>query len=286
LLVYYLLIFLLYPLSLLPLPVLYVAADGLYVLLYYVVRYRRKVVGDNLLHAFPEKSPHERLAIERQFYRNFCDQWMEMLKLLTITREELNRRMPGNWEVFHALNDARINSYSLLGHTFNWEWANVACQWNAPQQFLGVYMPVKNAGVNRLLCRIRTRGGGLLVSMKAKKGLSAPTNRTFTMGLIADQNPSNLKAALWQPFMHREAPFFKGPEQLARRHKGAVVLAVMSKERRGHYRVVLKLFTDDASALPEGEVMKAYVQFLAQQLQREPANWLWSHKRWKHQRPR
>lgn len=281
---YYLLLVILYPVSLLPLSILYLLSDIAYVLLYHVAGYRKTIVWDNLRHAFPEKTEAELRTIQKKFYRSFCDQWIEFFKLLSISKEELNRRVKGNWEVFHQLYAEEKNTYALLGHTFNWEWASVACQYNCQQQFAGVYMPVDNSAFNKLLIKLRARGGGWLISMKAKKALQRLQDVRYIVGLIADQNPSDIRFGVWLPFMHREAPFFKGPEQLARRAKAAIVFAGIKKIKRGHYEVELQQYSDDASTLAEGEAMKAYVAFMEQQLREQPENWLWTHRRWKYQR--
>lgn len=283
--VYYFLLGLLFPLSLLPLPVLYLLSDIGFMVLFYVVRYRRRVVESNLRHAFPDKSLRELRWISRQFYRRFCDQWIETIKLLSIPRQELNRRVTGNWEVFRTLNDAGKNTYALLGHCFNWEWANVACSWNCPQTFAGVYLPVSNRAFDRLMYRIRSRSGSQLISMKAQKsGFEAIRNQIHIVGLIADQNPSVVAQAQWIPYMHRDAPFFKGPEMMARRAKGAVVLTRVTRQRRGYYKIELELLTEDASGMEPGAVTQAYVRFLETCLRAQPENYLWTHRRWKHQR--
>lgn len=282
---YYLLLILLYPLALLPLRVLYVLSDILFVVIFHIIGYRKEVVLDNLRHAFPEKSIREIKSIRRRFYRSFCDQWIETLKLLTITQSELNKRLTANWELLHELYAEGRNTYILLGHTFNWEWGNVAMQFNNEQQFAGVYMPSESAAVDRLIMRMRTRGGGWMISMKAKKGMQRLEGVSHIMGLIADQNPSNLNAVIWLPFMHREAPFFRGTEQMARRAKGAVVFLGIRKIRRGYYKMEMQLYAKDASTTNTGEITKAYVSFLEQQLKQQPENWMWTHRRWKHQPP-
>ncbi len=279
---YYLLLFILYPLALLPLRVLYLLSDAMFFLVFYLFGYRKELVLDNLRHAFPAKSPAELKKIRREFYRNFFDQWIETLKLLTISEKELNRRITGNWEVFHELYNEGRDAYALLGHTFNWEWANVVCQYNCRQQFAGVYMPFESQGIDKFMQRLRTRSGAWLISMKAKKGFARLQGVRYIVGLIADQNPSNLKAAAWYSFMNRPAPFFRGPEQLAQRNKAAVVFAGIEKVKRGYYKITLHRFTSDASTLPAGSVMQAYVNFMEQQLQTQPANWLWTHNRWKY----
>lgn len=282
---YYLLLAILYPLSLLPLPVLYLLSDFAFVLLYHITGYRKQVVLDNLTHAFPEKTDEELQQIMRRFYRSFCDQWIETVKLLSITKRSLNKRVKGNWEVFEALDREGKNAYALLGHTYNWEWANVACQFNAPQQFAGFYQPVSNKAFDKLMMRMRSRGGGWLISMKAiKEGFQRLQGVRHIVGMIADQNPGAPDVAMWLPFMHREAPFFKGPEQMSRRAKGAVVFAGIKKIKRGHYQITLQKIWDDASVTTAGEITKAYVDFMERQLREQPENWLWSHRRWKHKK--
>ena len=281
---YYLILILLYPLSLLPLGCLYVISDLLYVFVYKIGDYRKKITLDNLRHAFPEKSERELIGIMHRFYRNFFDQVVELIKLLSISEKELSRRVKGNWEVFKELSDEQRNTYALLGHTFNWEWVNVACQYHTEQQFAGVYMPVNSNAMNRLMTRMRTRGGGWLISMKAKKGFQRLNGVKYIVGLIADQNPSNLNGALWLPFMNREAPFFTGPEMLAKRAKAAVVFAGIKYVKRGYYEVNLQLVSKDASTLPPQELIKKYVAFMELQLQEQPENWLWTHKRWKYKK--
>ena len=278
---YYLLLFIFYPLSLLPLQVLYLLSDLFFVIVYHLLGYRRQLVYDNLQHAFPQKTETELKSIAKQFYRNFCDQWIETIKLLSISEKELNRRMAGNRQVFHQLHKEGKNTYALLGHSFNWEWANVVCQYNCEQQFYGVYMPVTNTGFDRLMQRIRTRSGAKLISMKAKRGfqqLSGP----YIVGLMADQNPPVVKAATWYSFMNRQAPFFNGPEMLAQRAKTAIIFTSIRKIRRGHYQISLHRFADDASTLAKGALMNAYVRFMEEEIKAQPANWLWTHNRWKH----
>lgn len=280
---YYLLLAVLYPLSLLPMRALYIISDVFFILVYHVTGYRRALVMENLYHAFPEKTEVELQQISKAFYRNFCDQWTETLKLLSISHRQLNKRVKGHWEVFVQLHNEGKNTYNLLGHTFNWEWYNIACQLNTPQQFFAVYMPQSSNAFDRLMQLLRKRGGGLLISMMSKKsGFQQLKGVQFITGLVADQNPPNLKSAAWLPFMNREAPFFKGPERLATKDKAAVVFTGIRKIKRGYYEVHLQKITDDASTMQTGELMQTYVSLMEQQLHEQPANWLWTHRRWKY----
>lgn len=271
-------------LALLPLGMLYGISTFAYVVIYHVLGYRKKVVWDNLKHAYPEKSDEELKQISARFYQSFCDHWIETLKLLNMPPDELNRRIEANWEVFDKLYEADKDCYALVGHTFNWEWLNVAWPTNMRQQYACFYTPVSNKGFDRLMYKIRTRTGGWQIPMNAKKGLVRLQNVRFVLGLAADQNPADIKHAKWLPFMNREAPFFQGPEKLARRSGGAVVFASITKKKRGYYKVHFELICDDASAVAQGEITTKYVQFIERQLHAQPENWLWSHRRWKHKR--
>ena len=272
-----------YPVSLLPIWVLYRLSDTVFFILYHVTGYRKEIVLDNLRNAFPEKTHAELLAIRKKNYKSFCDQWVETLKLLSISKRALDKRVEANWEVFHELHKEGKNTYALLGHTFNWEWANVACSWNVQQQFAGVFLPLSSKPFDKFMLHIRSRSGGVLISMKAlKRGLLALKGKQYILAQMADQNPSVTEVAAWLPFMNRETPFFKGTEQMARRAGAAVVFAGIKKRKRGHYKIHLQRFCDDASQVEEGQVLTSYVRFMEEQLRSQPENWMWTHRRWKY----
>lgn len=271
--------------SLLPLWLLYGLSDFAFLVIYHLMGYRKDVVRSNLSHAFPEKDAKEIEQIMRRFYRSFCDQWIETVKLMTMSQRSLNRRMKGNWELLQPLYDAGKNVYLLTGHTFNWEWANVTVACNTAFSYACVYLPLSSKSFDRLMLHIRTRLGAKMISMKGLlSGFKQLARSQYVLGLAADQNPSVVEVAEWLPFMHREAPFFRGPEQMPRRAKAAVVMIGIRKLRRGYYEATLEKLCDDASQMPEGDILKGYVQFVEKQLNRQPENWLWSHRRWKHQR--
>lgn len=282
---YYLLFSILYLVSLLPFWILYGISDTGYFILYHIFGYRKRVTLENLSHAFPEKSKTELEQIMRRFYRGFCDQWIEVVKLISISKRQLNKRVKGNWEVFAHFNDIDKNVYTLLGHQFNWELGSVATQWNVTQQFAGVYLPQSNKAFDRLMLYIRKRSGAVLVSAKEMKaGFSALQHRTYVLAFMADQSPAS-NTIKWIPFMNRPAAFFLGPEKMARRAGAAVVYAAVQKVKRGHYYVHLQVITEDASALSPGAITVQYVNLLENELRRQPENWLWTHRRWKKQPP-
>jgi KDO2-lipid IV(A) lauroyltransferase len=280
---YHLLYGVFYLVSLLPMWVLYGISDAAFFVIYHLMGYRKDVVRSNLTHAFPAKSAAEIEQIMKRFYRSFCDQWIETAKLMTMSKRALNKRIRGNWEVLQQLGAEGKNTYLLTGHTFNWEWANAAVAINVPQLYACVYLPLSSKAFDRLMLHIRTRLGPKMISMKGLlSGFKQLAGKQHILGLAADQNPSDVNVATWMSFMHREAPFFNGPEQMPRRAKAAVVLIGIRKERRGHYIATLEKLCDDASQMEQGAILKGYVSFVERQLELQPENWLWSHRRWKH----
>lgn len=284
---YYLLLIVLYPIAALPLQVLYVLSDVICFFLYRVFGYRKDVVIDNLRHAFPNKSDNEIHSICNKFYQSFCDQWVEMLKLLTISERELNKRFKGNWDLLETLRTEGKNAYVFLGHTFNWEWANVASQFNIRQQMAGVYLPIENGAFDRFVLKLRKRANGIMISMKSRKDAFAELNKVqHVLGLIADQNPSNLNNVLWVDFMHREAPFFIGSAHMARKGKAAVVLSRIKKIKRGYYKLEMQCLCDNAETIEADAITRAYVKHLEEQVTQQPENYMWTHRRWKHKNAR
>lgn len=272
----------LYLLSLLPLRVLYLLSNGVYFLIYYVFGYRRKIVMSNLGIAFPEKSEKEKLAIAKQFYKNFIDNFIETLKLLsggsrfatahfttdnTIMEQEFRK---GNRLQFH------------LGHNFNWELANVAVTSYTSYPMLVVYMPVQNKIFDKVMLKLRTvSNNALLPATDMRNAMFPYRNTQYLLALVADQVPGDPSKAYWLNFFGKPTPFMRGPERGAVAGNLSVVFGQIYKVKRGHYYLAYELCTDAAGTMAKGELTLKYVRFLERVIREHPEMWLWSHRRWK-----
>ena len=280
---YYLILGFFYLISLLPFWLLYGLADFIYVLVYYVFGYRKKVVLQNLAIAFPEKTEAERIKIARRFYRAFIDNWLEAVKLLSMSKRTLRKRFKMDYGPLPELYAKGKSCHVHLGHQFNWEWANVAFGQNGQFTLLGVYQPISNKAIDRLFKYFRKKSGTILLSARNMRQEMLPYRHTqYIMGLVADQNPSDPKKAYWHMFFSKMAPFVKGPEKNARLHNIPVVFARFEKLKRGYYNCVLELVEENPADTPEGELTTKFVRYLEDNIRRQPENWLWSHRRWKH----
>jgi Kdo2-lipid IVA lauroyltransferase/acyltransferase len=279
---YYVIYGLFYGLSLLPYWFIYGFADILFLLVYYVIRYRRNVVMENLRHAFPEKTEAQLRSIARRFYRNFIDNFLEAVKLLSISRRQLDKRFYCDYSLLDRLYAEGKSCQLHLGHVFNWEYANADSSASVPFKFLVVYMPVQSKPVDRLFRKLRERFGTILLAATEMRKAMIPYRREqYVLVLVADQNPGSPQNSYWCNFMGRPAPFVKGPEKGARFNNNPAVFVSISKIKRGYYKADLVMGAEEPRELPEGELTRRFVRFLENEIRRQPEIWLWSHRRWK-----
>jgi len=262
---------------------LYGMSDAMSLLLYYVIRYRRGVVASNLLIAFPEKTEADRRRIAKKFYRAFTDNFLETLKLLSARPSFIRERfIIDNPEVFDEFYASGRKLHLHMGHTFNWEVANVAMPLLTPYTFIVTYMPIENKVFERLFLRLRGLNGTVLLPATRMRQAIMPYRHTqYILALVADQAPGGPDHSYWLNFFGRPTPFVRSPERGARIADIPAVFAQIYKTKRGHYRSKLTIISDHPAALPEGELTRRYRDILEATIRDQPEVWLWSHKRWK-----
>ena len=280
---YYVVYGFLYLISLLPFFVLYRIADLIYVILYHIAGYRKEVVMENLQYAFPEKNNDELKKIARNFYLNFVDNWIETIKLLSISKAALNKRITSNMQLFHQLHSEGKSVQLSLGHFFNWEIMTLYTGINQPYPFLTVYLPQNDKTTNRFFIKMRSRWGNpQLSSTDMARAIIPWRKKQYILALGADQSPAVPEAGYWLYFMNRPTPFLKGPEKFARIQNIPVVMMTTTKTKRGHYHFEYFLLADDTKKIPDGELIRRYVKHLEDNIRLQPEIYLWSHRRWKH----
>jgi KDO2-lipid IV(A) lauroyltransferase len=280
---YYIVFGFLYLVSLLPFFILYGIADFFFVIIYYVIGYRRDVVMRNLRNSFPKKTENELKKIARRFYINFIDNWVEAVKLLSVSKRALSKRTSGNFEVFRQLYTAGKSVQVNLGHFFNWETMTLYTGIQQPFPFLTVYLPQNSRIADRLLLYVRGRWGNPhLSAVNMARAIAPWRKKQYLLALGADQSPPNAYNGYWLYFMHQPTVFVKGPEKFARVQNIPVVMMTTTRPRRGHYHFDYFLLADDPKSLPDGELIRRYVEHLEKNIRKQPEIYLWSHKRWKH----
>lgn len=284
---YWLLRFLLKLLAYIPFRVLYVLSDGLFYLLYYIVRYRRTVVGQNLAESFSEKSPREIEEIEKKFYRFFTDMVLESCKLGSMSPEEISRRMKfTNVEVVNSLlKQGRIISV-YLGHYGNWEWVSslplcIEKNVTAAQ----IYHKLRNKSMDKLMLYIRERMGAVCVEMrKTARYINelASNQKVGIIGFIADQSPKKKEARHFLPFLHHRVPVLTGTEKITKHYGFEAWFLNVKRVKRGYYEAEFIRMHEDPQVLPDFELTALYFRLLEQAILRQPELYLWTHNRFKH----
>ncbi|MGY6560224.1 MAG: lysophospholipid acyltransferase family protein [Nitritalea sp.] len=268
----------------LPFWVLYLLTDVLFLLAYYVIGYRRKVVEQNLLAAFPEKSAAERRRIARTFYRNLTDSFAETLKLLVLSEAALRRRVKieNSALVDQLVGEGKV-VLGLTGHFFNWEMHLLGASQYLKSPADVVYQKVNSPLFEKLMLQIRTRFGVQLVPrMGFQRDFLRKRTQPRLIVLAADQRPTEQEIRYRRLFMHRETVFFEGAEKLAKRFDLPVVYAEVRKPKRGHYVFTYSLLAQPPYAgSPEHSITDAFVERVEADMRANPTGYLWSHNRWK-----
>jgi Kdo2-lipid IVA lauroyltransferase/acyltransferase len=280
---YYIVFGLLYVVSLLPFRVLFVLSDLFAFILYYIIGYRKKVVFSNLAMAFPGKTTAERKKIAKKFYRHFTDNWIEALKMISISEKAIMKRISLDFKAFHDVREQGRCCHMLMGHTMNWEWGQAALPVGTGFKCLIAYAPISSRITDRLFLYLRQRFGCILLPFNDMRRAMMPHRHSqYLLALVADQNPSNPLKSYWLPFLGVRTGFLQGPEKGARIGNIPVVFMGVTRTRRGYYHMKAVLLENNPASLPEGELTRRYVAILEEEIRSNPSAYLWSHKRWKH----
>lgn len=276
-------------LSLLPLKILYLLSDMLYVLVHHVIGYRKKIVRKNLTNSFPEKSLDEIKQIEKGFYHFFCDYIVETIKQFSISKEEMKKRMviSGVEEMKDRMEkENKTFCFIYLGHFCNWEWIASLPYW-VPNDILcaQIYHPLYNKAFDKLFLRIRNKFGGECIPMKETLRRIIELRRAkqkTIIGFISDQAPKWNSIHHFVDFLNQETPVFIGTEKIAKQVDALVYYGDVKRVKRGFYTCEFKPMTEKpVKEIPDWELTDAYAHLLEEMISQHPNFWLWSHNRWK-----
>jgi KDO2-lipid IV(A) lauroyltransferase len=271
-------------LSRLPFSLLYAISDFLFFVGFYLVKYRRKLVQKNLKISFPAKTSTERKEIEKAFYKNLCDYAVETLKLLTISRDELSRRMIFNHpEVQESYKQQRQSILFLASHQFNWEWLLVSASATFPMAIEFVYQPVNNKFFNHLALLSRTRFGAHPIK-RDEVAREIVKRKDIVRGIatVADQYPGYGRDKKYVTrFLNQETVFFYGTNQLAILTQYPAVYYTIKKIKRGFYEASPMIVASPPYTKTSEIVIENYVRLVEKVIAENPSGWLWSHNRWK-----
>lgn len=273
--------------GIIPFFLLYGLSDFTRFLLLNVFGYRKKVVKDNLLKSFPQKSEKEINTLIRCFYKNLSDVLIEGIKAFSMTKKQVkNRHKVLNPEVAQRFLEKGQSIIVLTAHYTNWEWGTMSGGLYFENKNIALYKPLNNKWVDRYVRRSRSKYGTELASIfKTIETFEKNKDSGVIFILAADQSPSKSNRAQWVDFLGRDTAFLYGPEKYARKYNLPVFYIDIQRKKRGFYELSFSLMTDKPASLPDGHITKMYANKLEEIIQSKPENWLWSHRRWKLHKP-
>ena len=284
---YYIVLPFIYLLSALPFRALYILSNGMYVFLYHITGYRKKVVITNLKNSFPEKTEDEINAICKQYYSYLCDLFLETFKTLTISKKSMLKHCyfhPEAQKLFDRLADENKSVILVLGHLGNWEWAGNTFSLCCRHQLYVIYHPLRNKQFDGLMYKMRSHFGTKLIAKKDTfRTMLAQKGELNATAFIADQTPFP-DNAYWVRFLNQDTPVFKGTEIIAKKINYPIVYVNVNRIKRGYYELNAEMLCENPAATADEEITLMHTRRLEQDIIARPETWLWSHKRWKHKR--
>ena len=267
---------------------IYGLSDLMYVLFFKWIGYRREVVITNLTNAYPQKTKEEISDIANQFFRFLADMFLEAIKFISMSDADFSQRFKTvNIQVPDAFFDQGKSIVTVLGHYGNWEYLVSGYARDTKHTVLGVYKPLSNPHFEKLLATYRTRYGMVLVPLYDAYDIVGDylaRGEKVAIMLIGDQTPA-ANRGYWMDFLNQDTPVFRGAEKFAVTYNLPVVFATLDQTKRGHYEMHFETVFENPRETQEGEITEFHTKKLEAQINKKPHLWLWSHKRWKHQRP-
>ncbi len=272
----------------LPFPAIYLLSDIFYFVVFYVIRYRKEVVLQNLKNSFPEKPANEILIIRKKYFKHFCDLTLETIKMLNMKKTDYEKRMIiDKAELINKHFESGKSVVVLTMHYNNWEWSNCLPR-EIKHQVLGVYKPLHNEKFDKLMNDSRKQQGSELVanSKVLRRIITAERHKERVFVWLAGDQTPPVFHSLWFNFLNQEAMFYPGPATISKRFDYPVFFQKTEKKSRGRYVTSFELLVENPRDYSENEILRMYIDKMEDVIIKNPEFYLWSHKRWKHKRPK
>lgn len=268
-----------------PLSILYAIGYFFYILIYFIIGYRKVTVNTNLNLCFPEKSSQELAFIEKSFYKHFIQMIMESIKSFSISKSEIDDRIMIDPLILEKADGYYRQNKPILiivGHYGNWEWAALRFGKSTKCQSYALYNPLKDLNFNKWIKSNRERFGTILLpSNEIKMYLQKLASSHSMTAFVGDQCPVHVENSYWTKFLGRDTPVFRGFEKSAKTLDATVWYCEMEKLKKGYYRLNFTHITDSPNDTADDEITEIHTRLLEQTISRRPEYWLWTHRRWK-----
>lgn len=287
----YLIYLLLYPIlwiiSILPFRLLYLFSDAVYGLVYYILGYRKRTVRNNLAKALPHLSEAERKVIEKKFFHHMCDMFLEMIKTMSISQKEMEKRFQfTNLDVYLEVEKKGKSIALLIAHYATYEWV-ISMNYKISYKGYAIYKKIANPHFDKLVKNIRSKFKAYLITTKQTNATIETNAKNGVLGIYgfaSDQTPRWSDSLYWSTFMGIETPIHIGAEVLSKKYDMNMIYLKVKKVKRGYYEATFEVLSEDVQSVPDYKISELFMQKVEQQILEAPEFYLWTHKRWKHKR--
>ncbi len=270
--------------SILPFRILYILSDVVYFFLFYILKYRRKVIVGNIKIAFPDYSDHQVMEIAKKSTRHLSDMIFEMIKTITISQAQLQKRfLISNIDYVKNLASHKRPIFSATGHYGNFDWS-IAINYVWDMKINVVFKPVKQPQINNMLIKSRSKiNSKLIPAREVKDFVTGNLSKTSTsvLYMIIDQSPKLKRPHYFTTFFNQPTSVFMGYEELAREMNAVAVYFKIKKIKRGHYEATVINMNPNSAQTKPWELTDQFYRLLEEQIREQPEFYMWSHKRWK-----
>lgn len=273
--------------SILPFRLFYAFSDFIYFIVYYIIGYRKKTVRENIALALPHLSVEERMQIEKKSFRHLCDMFLEMIKTMSISEAEMDKRFQfKNFDVYLDLEKKGKSIAIVCAHYASYEWV-ISMNKNCNHEGIAIYKKIANKHFDDLVKKIRSKFKARLITTKETTAVieeNYKKNHLAVYGFASDQTPKVNAHTYWSTFMGIEVPVHTGAEILAKKYDMNVIFLRVKKIKRGFYEGYFEVLSEDVKSVPNYQIMDAFVERVEKQILEEPAYYMWTHKRFKHKK--
>jgi KDO2-lipid IV(A) lauroyltransferase len=280
---FYLIYPILWIISRLPFPIVYMISDFFYFNTYYILGYRKEVIKNNIRIAFPKKSEKEITRLAKKSTQHFCDIFIEMIKSMGMSKKSMKKRFTcSNPEMVNAYAKTKQPIVAMFGHQASYEWTMVLDD-VIDYKVYAIYKPLKNKKFNDLIVSIRKKFHSEMVAMKEATSFMSKSvqSEAALFALVADQSPKSGSAQYFTNFFNVPSAVFKGAERIAKEYNTPVVFLRINKVKRGYYETEFVTITEKGAETEDWFITDTFFQLLEEQIIKQPEYYLWSHKRWK-----
>lgn len=270
--------------SILPFPIFYLFSDVIFILVFHIIGYRKKVVYNNIQLVFPNKSDKEILIIRKKFYKHMCDMFLEMIKTMSMSEAEMRKRFQITNIPYVQELEKRKNIMIMASHYASWEWG-IILQKDIEATAFGVYKKIRNKHFDKLVRNIRAKYNSVLIGTKETIPTVLSNHRNGVKalyGFVSDQSPKLNKAIHWVDFMNINVPAYIGAEMLAKKCDLAVCYFKIEKIKRGYYKATYIPLAENPKDFANYKITDLFIKEVEKQIYEVPEYYFWTHRRWKH----